>query len=558
MSERRPVIHLLLLGAVAGTAVADLLIGLNPQLRSGWVGWILSFAVAGALVAGVAAALLGRFLLDPPPRGRWAATAAGLGLFALFVESQRLLYHPFVANATRRVLVAAAIVAGAGAGAFLVAGALRPARRRAALVVAAVLVLLALAPLTAHPPAGPPELSSPAPVARAPRRSLLVVGLDGVSWNLVVQGAADGKLPVLRRLLEDGAAGPLEPLVPWDRDPLWITAATGKKPSRHGVVSSVAYETPLGIVRIWPRPFGFEAPESLPFSRTVPLNGDGRLSLAFWEILAARGHEASVLNWPATPARKGLLLWAPEEFFGAPPAARGLPKFAADRAALFRVESTQLEKSVAAALVPKGLGEKDLRVARPLEGAARDLSVVGAALAALPRGEGSSLTLVLSGMAAVARAFGPAVEPARYWNTGSAEADVRGRALLAYYRFLDDLLGELLQGETSDRTVCVFSPASFGPPATTAALAKFLAGRQPASVPDASPGFFLLSGNGLRKGIRLTSVTIYDLVPTLLALAGEPIARDLDGRVLAEAFDERFAESTSLPIVTTFEPRGPQ
>jgi hypothetical protein len=32
----------------------------------------------------------------------------------------------------------------------------------------------------------------------------------------------------------------------------------------------------------------------------------------------------------------------------------------------------------------------------------------------------------------------------------------------------------------------------------------------------------------------------------------------MDGRVLAEAFDERFAEATSIPVVTTFEPEGPQ
>ena len=39
---------------------------------------------------------------------------------------------------------------------------------------------------------------------------------------------------------------------------------------------------------------------------------------------------------------------------------------------------------------------------------------------------------------------------------------------------------------------------------------------------------------------------------------GEPIARDMDGRVLAEAFDDRFSRGTSIPVVETFEPEGPQ
>jgi arylsulfatase A-like enzyme len=68
----------------------------------------------------------------------------------------------------------------------------------------------------------------------------------------------------------------------------------------------------------------------------------------------------------------------------------------------------------------------------------------------------------------------------------------------------------------------------------------------------------LLAGAGVRSGVRLTSAGVLDLAPTLLVLAGEPLARDMDGRVLAEAFDERFTESASVPIVSTFEAAGPQ
>jgi arylsulfatase A-like enzyme len=71
-------------------------------------------------------------------------------------------------------------------------------------------------------------------------------------------------------------------------------------------------------------------------------------------------------------------------------------------------------------------------------------------------------------------------------------------------------------------------------------------------------GFILLHGAGIRAGVRLTSAHVLDLAPTLLVLAGEPMARDMDGRVLAEAFDERFAGSASIPIITSFEPGGPQ
>ncbi len=48
------------------------------------------------------------------------------------------------------------------------------------------------------------------------------------------------------------------------------------------------------------------------------------------------------------------------------------------------------------------------------------------------------------------------------------------------------------------------------------------------------------------------------MAPTLLVLSGEPIARDMDGRVLGEVFDERFSETESVPVITTYEPGGPQ
>lgn len=558
MSEPRRLLHSFLVGAALGGAAADLVLGLNPQAIPSWGAWVLVLCGAGGAAGALAAAV--RPPRGPEPsRAGWLLLAVLLGLTACLAESQRLLYYFFVANATRRVLVAATLVSSAGAAGAVLAALLRPSRRTSTGLLSALVLLFALAPLAALRPPGPPELSSPAPTARAAKRSLVIVGLEGISWNLLVQGAADGRLPALRRLLDEGAAGPVEALVPYDRDAAWTTVATGKRPSRHGIVSSRRYDGPFGSLRLVPRPFGLGAPTNLPLFRTVETGGRDRRSLAFWEILSARGHEASVLNWPAAPPRPGLVLWAPPGFFGAAGSTEvALPSAAAARAALFRVDPARLERTLSVSLAPPELSPADRRKARAEEGAAADLSVVGAALAALPRGEGSAVTLVLSGLGPVARLYGPSAEPSRFWGRSPKDPDTRTQALFAYYRFLDELLGELLQGEGEERTVCVFSPASWGPPYTVPAVARFLSGQEPAAEPNASPGFVILAGSGLRRQVRLTSVTVYDLMPTLLALAGEPIARDLDGRVLAEAFDERFSQSTSVPIITTFEPRGPQ
>ena len=116
-----------------------------------------------------------------------------------------------------------------------------------------------------------------------------------------------------------------------------------------------------------------------------------------------------------------------------------------------------------------------------------------------------------------------------------------------------------MEREGRDRTICLFAPVSWGPPSTLEAVLRFLRGKSPAASPDAArDGFVLFAGAGVRSGVRLTSANVLDLAPTLLVLAGEPLARDMDGRVLAEVFDERFTESASVPIVSTFEAAGPQ
>lgn len=560
MSEALRRSHPALLGAIAGVGFGDVLLALNPHL--------LAPVAALRLLAGCG--LLGLLLLSPfgllvkepgaPSPGFWGMATLLLLLLAGFAEEQRLIHYAFLGNGTRRLLVGVGLVGAVSALAVLVATRSRPRGRRAAAFLLGPLALLSAVPLLGRRLPERAPLAPAQAIPRATTRSLLVVGLEGVSWELLSRAASDGTLPVFARLLEEGAGGPLGTLAPHDRAALWTTAATGKLPRKHGVVSGRSIPTPLGTLRLLPRLPGLAGP-ILPFSRARAESGTDRRSLAFWEVLADRRHEAAVLGWPAaSPPREGLVLWATEEFFsGEAPEGPALPAETADRARLLLLDAGNLDRPLARALEPASLPEVERRAAAASAGAARDLGIVGATLAAVPTGPGNVSALVLSGLAGPARAWGPAAEPRRYFGPPRRDTEAGEKALLAYYRFLDDTLGDLLEREGRERTLCVFAPVSFGPPPPLTALLDLLRGRAPkASAEAADDGFLVLWGSGIRAGVRLTSADVVDLAPTFLALAGEPIARDMDGRVLAEAFDERFAQGTSIPVVTTFEPGGPQ
>jgi type I phosphodiesterase/nucleotide pyrophosphatase len=59
----------------------------------------------------------------------------------------------------------------------------------------------------------------------------------------------------------------------------------------------------------------------------------------------------------------------------------------------------------------------------------------------------------------------------------------------------------------------------------------------------AMTGFFLISGPGVRAGLHLDPVSIYDLAPTMAYVMGKKVPADLPGRVLLEAFEPEFVSS---------------
>jgi predicted AlkP superfamily phosphohydrolase/phosphomutase len=65
---------------------------------------------------------------------------------------------------------------------------------------------------------------------------------------------------------------------------------------------------------------------------------------------------------------------------------------------------------------------------------------------------------------------------------------------------------------------------------------------------------FLMAGPGIRKGVELQSVSVYDITPTILELFGLPRAENMSGQVLLEAFDRKPNEPVRpLKTVKTYE-----
>ena len=71
---------------------------------------------------------------------------------------------------------------------------------------------------------------------------VLVIGLDGATFDLIKPWAADGYLPTLKRLLDEGAHGSLRSTVPPMTGPAWTSFATGVNPGKHRLYDWIARE----------------------------------------------------------------------------------------------------------------------------------------------------------------------------------------------------------------------------------------------------------------------------------------------------------------------------
>jgi predicted AlkP superfamily phosphohydrolase/phosphomutase len=110
------------------------------------------------------------------------------------------------------------------------------------------------------------------------RKKIIIIGMDGVPFGLIRQWAAEGALPNLARLIEEGVAGDLGSTMPPTSGPSWSSFLTGKNPGKTGIYD-----------------FLYRRPGSYVFP---PVNTTMRSGRSLWSILSDEGRRVAVVNIP--------------------------------------------------------------------------------------------------------------------------------------------------------------------------------------------------------------------------------------------------------------------
>jgi predicted AlkP superfamily phosphohydrolase/phosphomutase len=116
------------------------------------------------------------------------------------------------------------------------------------------------------------------------------------------------------------------------------------------------------------------------------------------------------------------------------------------------------------------------------------------------------------------------------------------------YIFQDKILGELLQLTSPQTTVIICSDHSFY---------YHQKSYNHMEEPRLAPGIILMKGPHIKKGYKIQKAHIYDILPTILYLLNLPVAEDMDGQVLLEAFKESYLQKNPIKRIKTYESKKP-
>lgn len=113
---------------------------------------------------------------------------------------------------------------------------------------------------------------------------VLIIGLDGGTWDVLSPWIDSGSLPNLARLRQNGSWGNLLSTIPPITAPAWSTFMTGKKPGKHGVFHFVSSSAENG-------------PED---DKPEIVNARSIQSSTLWDVLGHHERKVVLVNVPMT------------------------------------------------------------------------------------------------------------------------------------------------------------------------------------------------------------------------------------------------------------------
>jgi len=360
-------------------------------------------------------------------------------------------------------------------------------------------------------------------------KKVLLIGWDAADWKLINPLVDQGLMPTLDDFIDHGVMGNLATLRPILSPMLWNSIATGKRADKHGIHGFMEPDPQNGGVR--------------------PVTSTSRKVKAIWNILTQRGYKTHVLGWfaghPAEPIN-GISVSDLYPYASAPldqpwpmPPGTIHPESMRDTFAKLRMHPQEVTEAAILPWIPRAAEidqEKDKGLQSFAKILAENCSIHNAATWILQNEPWDFLAVYYNGIDHFCHGF-MHFHPPQMEGIPNEKFEIYKDVVNGAYRFHDMMLQTLLDLAGPEATVILVSDHGFhsdhlrprGIPAEPAGPA----------VQHRPFGIFCMRGPHVQQDERIYGATLLDVTPTILTLFGLPVADDMDGRVLVQAFDHR-------------------
>jgi predicted AlkP superfamily phosphohydrolase/phosphomutase len=383
------------------------------------------------------------------------------------------------------------------------------------------------------------------------KERMVFVAVDGLDDRLARQLMADGKMPNIKRLIENSASANLSAEGNFVPPVFWTTIATGMNPLKHGI-GGISARRVSGVDTPLQTPFGESAfgfifralvPDS-QLTRHVPVTANLRRSKTFWNIMNDNTYTVGIVNWWVS--------WPCEEVKGFMASERTLIKLQTDSGNEKDIEPVEFYEMVEEKYpswresfahefhsrfpaVSTRITKEDIETV--MEAARIDWFYFKLFNFLSSERKVKFLALYLPGADIVKNRFFADI-PA----DGLGRMKARLELLCDYYTYVDSLIGRTRGYRDNQNYFAILF---------TSGRATLLEGAESAR----TGGRFLIRGPGTKPGVKAIKIRDIDIAPTLLYLFGFPQSEDFEGEPVTGLFKLQLTARLTTEKIETFGDR---
>lgn len=355
---------------------------------------------------------------------------------------------------------------------------------------------------------------------------LMLIGWDAADWKVINPMLDAGLMPNLSKMINRGTIGNLATMDPAYSPMLWTSIATGKHAYKHGI-------------------HGFLQPTK-DHKSVKPVLSTSRKVKALWEILSEKDYKTHVVGWwPSHPAEpmNGISISNFYQKASNNPNNKNEvmegcihPPQYHERFQNLKINASELTGQHILPFIPKAdkidqTKEKGVYIVA--NETAQAASIQAAFTNIIRNEEWDFAAVYFDTIDHYCHGF-MKYHPPKQDHIGQYGFDLYKDVVTAGYRFHDMMLGRLLDLIDEDTTVMLLSDHGFEPDHLRP---KELPHEPGGPAYEHSPyGVIAMMGPGIKKDHIIHGATLLDICPTILAMFDQPVGKDMDGKILMDAF----------------------